>query len=126
MLISFDAAMGIHPRVAQLRTSQLAVQAGNVFNVETPGYRALAADLEFFQPIYNLAVSDQRHISGTGAEVDLNLRFRNAGDISSDNGNDVSLVLEQAELAQSMSGFNISVSLIREQLSMLDRVISGR
>lgn len=126
MLISFDAAMGIHPRVAQLRTSQLAVQAGNVFNVETPGYRALAADLKFFLPRHGLAVSDQRHICGTGAEVDLALSFRNAGDIAASNGNDVSLVLEQAELAQSMSGFNVSVSLIREQLSMLEKVISGR
>lgn len=126
MLISFDAAMGIHPRVAQLRTSQLAVQAGNVFNVETPGYRALAADLEFFLPIHDLSVSDRRHISGTGTEVDLTLRFRNAGNIAANNGNDVSLVLEQAELAQSMSGFNVSVSMIREQLSMLEKVISGR
>lgn len=126
MLISFDAAMGIHPRVAQLRTSQLAVQAGNVFNVETPGYRALAANLEFFLPRHGLAVSDQRHICGTGAEVDLALSFRNAGDIAASNGNDVSLVLEQAQLAQSMSGFNVSVSLIREQLGMLEKVISGR
>lgn len=126
MLISFDAAMGIHPRIAQLRISQLAVQAGNVFNVETPGYRALAADLVFFQPVYALATSDQRHFSGAGAEVELNLRFRNAGDIAAHNGNDVSLVLEQAELAQSMSGFNISLSLIREQLGMLERVIIGR
>ena len=126
MLISFAAAMGIHPRVAELRTSQIAVQAGNVFNVETPGYRALAAGLEFFQPVHDLAVSNQRHIGGVGAEVDLSLRFRNAGEISSENGNDVSLVLEQAELAQSMSGFNVSVSLLREQLSMLERVINGR
>lgn len=128
MLISFDAAMGIHPTVALLRTSQIAVQAGNIFNAETPGYRALAASLNFSGPIREMTTTHERHANfiKTFSDVELSLGFRNAGEIASDSGNDVALALEQAELAQSMDSFNISVSLIRERLGMLDMVISGR
>ncbi|MGI2030056.1 flagellar basal body rod protein FlgB [Endozoicomonas acroporae] len=131
MLISFESAMGIHPRVAQLRSSQIAIQSGNIFNIETPQYRALEANLNFYHSAYglsqDLSVSDKRHITPNQlTDVELSIAFKNSGGIASENGNDVSLALEQAKLAQSMAGYNISISLIRERLSMLDKVISGR
>lgn len=127
--------MGLHPRVAELRISQIAIQTGNIFNIETPEYRALEANLNFHPAIQNpshnsfqnLSVSNKRHITSNKIpDVELSVGFKNSGGIASENGNDVSLALEQAELAQTMAGFNISVSLIRERLSMLDKVISGR
>ncbi len=123
--------MGIHPTVAQLRSSQIAIQSGNIFNIETPQYRTLEAQLNFYPSnpglSRDLSVSDKRHITQNQiADVELSIAFKNPGDTASENGNDVSLALEQAKLAQSMAGYNISISLIRERLSMLDKVISGR
>ncbi|USE38264.1 hypothetical protein [Endozoicomonas sp. SCSIO W0465] len=74
-----------------------------------------------------MSVSDKRHITpNRTTDVELSIAFKNSGDIASENGNDVSLALEQARLAQSMAGYHISLSLMRERLSMLDKVISGR
>ncbi|MFK0572103.1 flagellar basal body rod protein FlgB [Endozoicomonas sp.] len=125
MLMSFEAALGIHPTMTQLRSTQIAVQSGNVFNSETPGYRAMGFNLQLTEALAGLALTNKRHISNK-LTPETNLTLRNSGDNTSANGNDVSLPMEQAELARAMAGFNISLALVRERLTMLDKVIAGR
>ena len=119
--MTFENALSIHPQMAQLRTAQIAVQSGNLFNSETPNYRSRVFKIDFDQPLAQLATTNDRHISNNSTPK-ASVALRNSGKNMSAEGNDVSLAQEQAELAQSVARFNISLFMVREQISRLEKV----
>ncbi|WP_422414091.1 flagellar basal body rod protein FlgB, partial [Endozoicomonas sp. ALB122] len=64
MAISFEAALGVHPRALAFRGVRAEVIAGNLANIDTPGFKA--RDVEF-KTILNGqlsgdATTDGRHL----------------------------------------------------------------
>lgn len=45
MSISFDSALGVHPYALDVRADRARILAGNLANVDTPGY--LARDVDY-------------------------------------------------------------------------------
>ncbi|MGB1272232.1 MAG: flagellar basal body rod protein FlgB [Endozoicomonas sp.] len=126
MAISFDTALGIHPQALAFRGLRAEVLAGNLANVDTPGFKA--RDLEF-----EAVLKHQLNAPGTASEAhrELNLsadtqslKFRIPHQQSSD-GNSVELGVEQSSFAQNALDFQTSLTFLRKKFSSLELAIRG-
>lgn len=70
MAISFDKALGIHEAALRVRTQRAEVIAGNLANVETPGYQA--RDIDFREVL-------QQHQKDSGASIPIQSHSRSYG-----------------------------------------------
>ncbi|HZY71534.1 MAG TPA: flagellar biosynthesis protein FlgB [Edaphobacter sp.] len=97
-------------RYLDLTSEQIKLTAGNMANVDTPGYRARGFDFEreFAREIN--AGPDADSGSGSPAvEVD--------GLVSRPDGNDVSMDRESMQLARSQLQFRLGVELLKQQFT---------
>ena len=125
MLLSFENAIGIHPTMAQLKSLKVAVQSGNILNAETTNYRSRVFNIQMSDALLSLSNTHEQHFNNR-LTPEGSIAIRHNRHTASADGNDVSLAQEQAELAEAVQGFNISLAMIKEQLTMMDRVITGR
>ena len=125
MRISFANAVDIHPAMAELKSTKAAVEAGNIFNAETPGYRAHEFSIQLDTPAIKLTTTDIYHLKND-SRPNYAVRVNNNSDSMSPDGNNVILAREQAQLAKTLAGFNVSLSMVRERIFMLDKAIVGR
>ena len=65
MPLSFDAALGIHPKTLQLRTQRAEVLAHNIANADTPGYKAKDIDFAAFLESHQTDTTDMKRTHAT-------------------------------------------------------------
>ncbi len=96
------------------------VLAGNISNLETPGYRP--ADLQrVVSPAASLIRTDPAHFDvngGTGAG-EFQLVFDDGGKLSGPDGNAVTLDREMAKMSANGVRYNTSTELVNRRLALL-------
>ena len=74
MAINFDKALGIHPYALQARVQRSEILAGNLANVDTPGY--LARDYDFKSVLTNLEAQLNQSTGGRLPELEMHSLYR--------------------------------------------------
>ena len=130
MGVSFDKTLAIHQQGLQLRSQRAEVIAGNIANVDTPGYQA--QDLDFSQVLRQ----QQNQLSLTRTRADhLSLDAVNTPDVvlykrtplqPSHNGNTVELGQEQAAFARNRMEYETSFTFLNMKVRGLERAINGQ
>ena len=127
MAISFENALGIHPRALQFRVQRATLLAGNLANVDTPGY--MARDIEFGDVLElensRIASTSGQHISSIDRMADGSVKYRIPQQQSTD-GNSVELGVEQANYSENALAFQTSFSFLNMKFKGLERAINGR
>ena len=122
MGINFDKALGIHPHTLNLRTERAKVLAGNLANVDTPGFKA--RDFDFQAAI--ASVEAQQHQYGqVQSQTSPAMQFRNPYNNTMD-GNTVELGVEQAHYAQNAMDFETSLTFLNMKFQGLATAIQGQ
>ena len=125
MAISFDTALGIHPQALAFKGLRAEVLAGNLANVDTPGFKA--RDMKFESALKNKLKSfgkSENHIKFNLFSSSESLQYRIPYQQSSD-GNSVELGVEQASFAQNSLDFQTSLTFLKKKLSSLELAIRG-
>ncbi len=132
MAISFDRALGVHPQALQMRGQRAEVLAGNIANVDTPGFKA--KELDFSQVLrqqkdaVQLSQTNSRHLSVTGeagSQPEAKVLELDATQPSAD-GNTVDLGQEQAKWARNRMNYDTSFTFLNMKFKGLARAITGQ
>ena len=94
-----------------------AVLAGNVANLDTPGYRPLDLN-RTEEPGSQLAVTSERHIESTAAST-YTTSFEDGGSLQGADGNAVSLERELAKIDANRTRYSTVTELVSRRLGML-------
>ena len=130
MAITFEHALGVLPDTLHYRTQRAEVLAGNVANVDTPGFQA--RDLDFAQmlgqekALLTLDNTNPRHLSLPGnPELEAAIVNKEVNQPSG-NGNTVDLAAEQASFMRNRMEFETSFAFLKMQFRGLEMAIAGR
>ena len=123
MGISFDKALGIHPHTLNFRTERAKVLAGNLANVDTPGFKA--RDFDFQAAIAAVEAQWQGQPGQVTSPSSQALMYRNPYNNSMD-GNTVELGVEQAHYAQNAMDFETSLTFLNMKFKGLATAIQGQ
>ena len=94
------------------------VLAGNVANLETPGYRPVDLNRDVAPAAGELAVSSPGHLSTPGS-AESQLTFDDGGGLSGPDGNAVALEREMAKIDANRVRYGASAELVNRRLAML-------
>ena len=128
MSLNFDKALGVHPYALQLRAERAQIIAGNLANVETPGY--LARDVDYQQILADVARRVEQGQSGSDLGAGLNqalaspayrVPYQTAAD-----GNTAELGVEQVKFGNNAMDFQTSLTFLNLKISGLAKAIEGR
>ncbi|MDO2948357.1 flagellar basal body rod protein FlgB [Aeromonas simiae] len=125
MSISFDRALGIHPYALELRTERARILAGNLANVDTPGY--LARDVDYKSILSRVAsqVETSRQSSSVSmSELDHPL-YRVPEQPSLD-GNTAELGVEQGKFANNAMEYQTTLAFLNMKITGIAKAIEGR
>jgi len=125
MGISFDKAFGVHPYALQLRVERSQILAGNLANVDTPGY--LARDVDYQSALRDVQSSLEGRAVQAGASMpslDYETLYRVPLQPSED-GNTTELGAEQARFAGNAMDFQTSLTFLNMKISGLAQAIRG-
>lgn len=125
MGINLDQALGIHAHTLHFRVERARVLAGNLANVDTPGY--LARDYDFKTALADIERRLARTntdsfttLSGSGSELLYRVPMQPSAD-----GNTSELGAEQARFAANAMDFQTSLTFLNMKLSGLKAAIEG-
>ncbi|WP_159817177.1 flagellar basal body rod protein FlgB [Colwellia sp. 20A7] len=119
----FDQSLGVHPFSMQLRMDRAEIIAGNLANVETPGFKA--RDINYKQIMESVSSDlSQNHLVGFSGIEQHQLQYRVPYQASSD-GNSVELNVEQAKFSSNSMDFQTSMTFLNMKISGLHKVIKG-
>lgn len=123
MSISFDKALGVHPFALQARVERSEILAGNLANVDTPGY--LAKDYDFKSALSE--VESRLKVRGQHSLPDMNMTsmYRVPYQPSKD-GNTAEMGVEQAKFNENAMDFQTSLTFLNMKINGLKKVIEGR
>lgn len=129
--MKFDQAFGIHEQALKLRARRAEVLAGNIANVDTPGYKA--RDFDFHAMLQQEMGSQQqirtthfRHISmDTGIVPPSQMGYRVPSQPSLD-GNTVDSQLEHSAFASNALEYQASLRFISGNIRTLMTAIKGQ
>ena len=132
MAINFDKALGVHPYALQVRAERAQILAGNLANVDTPGY--LARDIDYKQILGEVASrvasgnqsTDQSTDSSTRASLDLQEPLYRIPFQTSADGNTAELGVEQAKFGNNSMDFQTSLTFLNMKINGLAKAIEGR
>ena len=120
----FDKAFGVHPFSMELRLNRAEIIAGNLANVDTPGFKA--RDVDFKQVMSGVAYdlkSSGSHAS-YGIRENEQLMYRTPYQASED-GNTVELNVEQANFLSNSMDFETSLTFMNMKINGLYKAIKG-
>lgn len=121
MALGLDKALGIHPYALSLRMDRTQLLAGNLANVDTPGYQA--RDIDYRAVLQHTARQlEQGHSKPGGTAESL---YRIPYQPSRD-GNTVELSVEQTAFAENAMDFQTSLTFLNIKLRGLNQAIEGR
>lgn len=126
MGISVDKALGIHQYALAMQVERSRVIAGNLANVDTPGY--LARDYDFKTALKDVAsgvanMSSQDRLPD--ADFSSDLRYRVPMQPSED-GNTSELGVEQTQFASNAMDFQTSLTFLNLTLGGIRKAIEGQ
>ena len=128
MAINFDKALGVHPYALQVRAERAQILAGNLANVDTPGY--LARDIDYKQILgevaSQVASGNQSTDSSTLASLDLQEPLYRIPFQTSADGNTAELGVEQAKFGNNSMDFQTSLTFLNMKINGLAKAIEGR
>nr|WP_321272609.1 flagellar basal body rod protein FlgB [uncultured Tolumonas sp.] len=129
MSISLDQELGLHGYALELRSMRSQILAGNLANIETPGYQARDID---YQSIMNsvaqsLDATSQTDNSAVVSQPQVStddLLYRIPYQVSQD-GNTAELGPEQTRFTQNAMDFQTSLTFLNMKISGLKEAIKG-
>lgn len=126
MAISFDTALGIHPQALAFRGARAEVLAGNLANVDTPGFKSRDVEFDFIfkKQLTGDSSTDSAHLELSLSADTSSLMYRIPHQQSTD-GNTVELGVEQSAFAQNSLDFQTSLTFLKKKLSSLELAIRG-
>jgi flagellar basal-body rod protein FlgB len=97
-----------------------AVLAGNVANVDTPGYKPMdLAQVDAADQAGQLATTDPRHLPGVGETAAGHRSFSDAGQLQTADGNAVNLERELAKVDANRIRYATSGELVSRRMALL-------
>lgn len=121
MALGLDKALGIHPHALSLRMDRTQLLAGNLANVDTPGYQA--RDIDYASVLQQTARQLER--GGDVGMMNAERLYRTPYQPSRD-GNTVELSVEQTAFAENAMDFQTSLTFLNLKLRGLNQAIEGR
>lgn len=120
----FDKALGVHPFSLQLRLDRAEIIAGNLANVDTPGFKA--RDIDYKQVMQDVAygIEQGKARPYAAAEQGHHLLYRTPYQPSAD-GNTAELNIEQANFAANSMDFQTSLTFMNMKINGLHKAIKG-
>lgn len=127
MSISFDSALGVHPYALDVRADRARILAGNLANVDTPGY--LARDVDYKSILGRVArqvAADEQGSAISQGETDMqHPLYRIPYQVSMD-GNTAELSVEQSKFASNATDFQTSLTFLNMKITGIAKAIEGR
>ena len=127
MSISFDSALGVHPYALDVRADRARILAGNLANVDTPGY--LARDVDYKSILGRVArqveAGEQGSAISQGATDMQHPLYRIPYQVSMD-GNTAELSVEQSKFASNATDFQTSLTFLNMKITGIAKAIEGR
>ena len=106
-------------RYLDLTADQMKLTAGNMANIDTPGYKTQGFD---FEQAFGAALNEPTHRDGTAMNGAQSFAGDVDGLVARPDGNTVSLDRESMQLAKSQLQFRTGVALLKSEFS---RVMSA-
>ncbi len=128
--MKLDQVFGIHEQALKLRARRAEVLAGNIANVDTPGYKARDFDFQSVlkqeaNTAQRLITTNPRHIQAdTGVVPASQMGYRVPSQPSLD-GNTVDSQLEHAAFASNALEYQASLRFVSGQIKTLMTAIKG-
>lgn len=128
MSISLDQELSLHGYALEVRTLRSQILAGNLANIETPGYQA--CDLDYQSIMSSVAQSLDAQQAGNSAATAVplpssdDLLYRIPYQVSED-GNTAELGPEQTRFTQNAMDFQTSLTFLNMKISGLKEAITG-
>lgn len=94
------------------------VLAGNIANLDTPGYRPVDLEREVAGTPGALATTDARHLGAGGLE-DYKTSFDDGGALQGPDGNAVSLEREMSKIDANRARYGTSAELVSRRMALL-------
>lgn len=127
MSISFDSALGVHPYALDVRADRARILAGNLANVDTPGY--LARDVDYKSILgrvaRQVAAGEQGSAISQGKTDMQHPLYRIPYQVSMD-GNTAELSVEQSKFASNATDFQTSLTFLNMKITGIAKAIEGR
>jgi flagellar basal-body rod protein FlgB len=127
MSISFDSALGVHPYALDVRVDRARILAGNLANVDTPGY--LARDVDYKSILGRVArqvAAGEQGSAISQGETDMqHPLYRIPYQVSMD-GNTAELSVEQSKFASNATDFQTSLTFLNMKITGIAKAIEGR
>ncbi|MGN4934209.1 lateral flagellar basal body rod protein LfgB [Aeromonas rivipollensis] len=127
MSISFDSALGVHPYALDVRADRACILAGNLANVDTPGY--LARDVDYKSILGRVArqvAAGEQGSAISQGETDMqHPLYRIPYQVSMD-GNTAELSVEQSKFASNATDFQTSLTFLNMKITGIAKAIEGR
>jgi flagellar basal-body rod protein FlgB len=120
--------------VVNFAQSRQAVLAGNIANMDTPGYEARDLSVDDFQSRLHMAV-EQRHASAasdstgeplSGPSANLAEISKNPKTILHHDKSNVGMEFQVSEMVKNQMQHNLALSLLTQQFRLLQTAISER
>ena len=127
MSISFDSALGVHPYALDVRADRARILAGNLANVDTPGYLALDVDYKSIvgRVAQQVAAGEQGSAISQGETDMQHPLYRIPYQVSMD-GNTAELSVEQSKFASNATDFQTSLTFLNMKITGIAKAIEGR
>lgn len=131
MAITFDNALGIHEHALNARVRRAEVQANNLANADTPGYKA--RDVNFQAMLdqaqasqgFEMTRSNEAHMGFGSSGSDSELLYRVPHQPSLD-GNTVDAQQEQSRFMRNAMEYQASFQFLSSKFSGLSKAITGQ
>jgi flagellar basal-body rod protein FlgB len=124
----FDSPVLEH--VVQFTAARQNVLAGNIANIDTPGYRAADLSPEMFQSQLKEAVEASRSDDPSGPSDDVPDAYTavaaTAHTLVYHDGTNMDIEQQASELAKNTMEYNLALSLMTSQFHTFEAVISER
>jgi flagellar basal-body rod protein FlgB len=129
MSISLDQELGLHGYALELRSMRSQILAGNLANIETPGYQARDIDYQSImssvaQSLDSRAQTDSNAVASQSPLSTDDLLYRIPYQVSQD-GNTAELGPEQTRFTQNAMDFQTSLTFLNMKISGLKEAIKG-
>jgi flagellar basal-body rod protein FlgB len=128
MSVSLDQELGLHGYALELRTQRSQILAGNLANIETPGYQARDIDYKTIMSSVSQSLdASSQNSSETNSLPQISsddLLYRIPFQMSQD-GNTAELGPEQTRFTQNAMDFQTSLKFLNMKISGLKEAIKG-
>jgi flagellar basal-body rod protein FlgB len=120
----FDKALSLHPYSLQLRLDRAQIIAGNLANVDTPGFLARDVDYSDILDRVGSNIKNKEARPYRSDEIAHELMYRIPYQAAAD-GNTSELNIEQTKFAANTMDFQTSLTFLNMKFSGLHKAIKG-